>query len=363
MRNTKIALAVLALVASTAAMAEGATVYGTIDASVTKSSNDQTAFDGTGNWAGSIFGFTGSEDIEGGLKATYALELGFNGGSGRMANGGTTGVVDAVGGTSNANTTVFNRQANIGLSGDFGSIKGGLQVSPYIVSVLSSGVATNNESFYVPLFVISGSASLTTDGATVPSTGGFFIPNSVSYSTPNIGGFSATALTAMNKPVTASTATTVINANKYTAYNVGYAAGDVRANFGYEDANTNALAGGASKNYSVTGSYQLGAVGLSAGYISHTNVTTPANDKNTYAMGAAFDASEKIQLSANYAKNNLAAAQTLSVLGAQYKLSKTTALYTTIGRGTNGAVALYSGATGGTGVTTTSYAVGMYKSF
>lgn len=367
MKKTQFALAALALVASTAAFADGATVYGTIDASVTKSSNDQTAFDGSGNWAGSIFGFTGSEDIEGGLKATYALEVGLNAGSGRMANGGTAGTVNSSGaaGTATAasgTSTVFNRQANIGLAGDFGAIKAGLQVSPYIVSVLSSGVATNNESFYVPLFVISGSAAATTDGSFGASTGGFFIPNSVSYSTPNIGGFSATALTALNNPSTASTATAVINANKYTAYNVGYAAGDIRANFGYEDANSNAFAGGASKNYSITGSYQLGAIGLSAGYIDHKNVATPANDKHTYAMGAAFDASEKIQLSANYAKNNLAASQSLTVLGAQYKLSKTTALYTTIGRGTNGAVALYSGASTSTG-TTTSYAVGMYKSF
>ena len=363
MRNTKIALAVLALVASTAAMADGATVYGTIDASVTKSSNDATAFDGSGNWAGSIFGFTGSEDIEGGLKATYALEVGLNAGSGRMANGGTSGVV--TGANNTASSTVFNRQANIGLSGEFGAIKAGLQVSPYIVSVLSSGVATNNESFYVPLFKISHSAAATVDGNAaggVGSTGGFFIPNAVSYSTPSIGGFSATALTALSYPSVQSTNTSVKDAQKYSAYSASYAAGDVRVGAAFEDANTNVFAGGTeTKNYAVSGSYQLGAVGLSTAYINNKNVATNVSF-NTYSLGAAFDASEKIQLSANYAKNNLAQSQSLTVLGAQYKLSKTTALYTTIGRGTNGAVALYSGASSTTG-DTTSYAVGMYKSF
>ena len=364
MKKTQFALAALALVASTAAFANGATVYGTIDASVTKSSNDQTAFDGSGNWAGSIFGFTGSEDIEGGLKATYALEVGLNAGTGRMANGGTSGVVSGANNT--ASSTVFNRQANIGLAGEFGAIKAGLQVSPYIVSVLSSGVATNNESFYVPLFAISGSFAATVDGNAnggVGSTGGFFIPNSVSYSTPSIGGFSATALTALNNPKTTSTSTSTIDSNKYSAYSASYSAGDVRVGAAYENANTNLLTGGTeSKNIALSGSYQLGAIGLSAAYIDHKDAVASANDKRTYSLGAAFDASEKIQLSANYAKNNMAASQSLAVVGAQYKLSKTTALYTTIGRGTNGAVALYSGASTTTG-TTTSYAVGMYKSF
>jgi len=365
MKKTQFALAALALVASTAAFANGATVYGTIDASVTKSTGDVMAFDGTGNWAGSIFGFTGSEDIEGGLKATYALEVGLNAGTGRMANGGTAAASAPDSSSTNVTSTVFNRQANVGLAGDFGAIKAGLQVSPYIVSVLSSGVATNNESFYVPLFLISGSAAATFDASSSGSTAGFFIPNAVSYSTPSIGGFSATALTALSYPSVPSTNTTIKDGQKYTAYSASYTAGDVKVGAAFENANTNLLTTGAteSKNIAISGSYQLGAVGLSAAYIDHKDTVTTANDKRTYSLGAAFDASEKIQLSANYAKNNAAAAQSLTVLGAQYKLSKTTALYTTIGRGTNGAVALYSGATGGTGVTTTSYAVGMYKSF
>ena len=362
MKKTQFALAALALVASTAAMAES-TVYGTIDASVTKSSNDTTAFDGSGNWAGSIFGFTGSEEIEGGLKATYQLEVGLNAGSGRMANGGTSSTTSIGDNTKSVTSTVFNRAANIGLAGEFGAVKAGLQVSPYIVSVLSSGVATNNESFYVPLFVISGSAAATVDANTTGSTAGFFIPNAVSYTTPSIGGFSATALTALSYPGIKSTDTANKDAQKYSAYSASYAAGDVRVGAAFEDANTNFLAGGTeTKNYSVSGSYQMGAVGLSTAYIDHKDVVTKANDKHTYSFGAAYDASEKIQLSANYAKNNLAASQSLAVVGAQYKLSKTTALYTTIGRGTNGAVALYSGASTTTG-TTTSYAVGMYKSF
>ena len=239
MKKTQFALAALALVASTAAFANGATVYGTIDVSAAKATDQATAFDGSGNWAGSIFGFTGSEEVDGGLKVTYALEVGLNAGTGRMANGGT-GAASAADATSgNVTSTVFNRQANVGLAGDFGSIKAGLQLSPYIASVVGTGVATNNESFYVPFLAMSGSAAATFDVSNGSSTGGFFIPNSVSYTTPNIGGFSATGLMAISRQGVANTATADKDAQKYATYAVSYAAGDVRVGAAYENANSN----------------------------------------------------------------------------------------------------------------------------
>ena len=378
MRNTKIALAVLALVASTAAMADGATVYGTLDVSGSKLTNQATAFDGSGNWAGSIFGFTGSEEVDGGLKVTYALELGLNAGSGRGANGGTVGGVDstatgsAAGTATAAGSSVFNRQANVGLAGDFGSIKAGLQLSPYIASIVGTGVATNNESYYVNLLAMSGSASATFDLNRTGSTGGFFIPNSVSYTTPNIGGFSATALTALSYSGIASSDTAAKNEQKYSSYSVSYSAGDIRVSGAYESANTNLLAGLAeSSNMALSATYHMGPARISGAYIDHNRAANNTNDFRTYSLGAAFDATDKIELSANYAATNATTKSTLAVVGAQYKLSKSTALYTTIGRGTNGVSPLYStfGANTGTGTgnaagaDTTGYAVGMYKSF
>jgi predicted porin len=378
MRNTKIALAVLALVASTAAMAE-TTVYGTLDVSAAKLTNQATAFDGSGNWAGSIFGFTGSEEVDGGLKVTYALELGLNAGSGRMANGGTAGGIDstasgsAAGTATSAGSTVFNRQANVGLAGDFGSIKAGLQLSPYIASVVGTGVATNNESYYVNLLAMSGSASATVDGTRAGSTGGFFIPNSVSYTTPNIGGFSATALTALSNSGVASSDTTAVNEQKYSSYSVSYSAGDIRVSGAYESARTNLLAGLAeSSNMAISATYHMGPARIAGAYIDHNRAANNTNDFRTYSLGAAFDATDKIELSANYASTNATTKSTLAVAGAQYKLSKSTALYATVGRGTNGVSPLYStfGANVGTGTgntsssaDTTGYAVGMYKSF
>jgi predicted porin len=360
MKKTQFALAALALVASTAAFANGATVYGTIDASVTKSSNDQTAFDGSGNWAGSIFGFTGSEDIEGGLKANYTLEMGLNAGTGRRANGGTV-INDAL------SSSFANRQANVGLSGEFGSVKAGLQLSPYIASVVGTGVTTNNESFYVPMLAMSGSVAGTFDPSSLvtTTTGGFFIPNSVSYSTPSIGGFSASALKQFNGAAIASTtAAATKDRADYSAYTAGFSAGDVRVGLAYEDANRNVIsetALGQSKNTAVTAGYTMGAVNLAAAYINHKDVATNTSF-NTYSLSGATDVSEKVQLSLNYAKNSKTLAQSRTVAGAQYRLSKSTALYATAGRGTNGLTPLYSGSSNTTG-DVTAYAVGMYKSF
>ena len=362
MKKTQFALAALALVASTAAFANGATVYGTIDVSAAKATDQATAFDGSGNWAGSIFGFTGSEEVDGGLKVTYALEVGLNAGTGRMANGGTGAASAADATSSNVTSTVFNRQANVGLAGDFGSIKAGLQLSPYIASVVGTGVATNNESFYVPFLAMSGSAAATFDVSNGSSTGGFFIPNSVSYTTPNIGGFSATGLMAISRQGVANTATADKDAQKYATYAVSYAAGDVRVGAAYENANSNLLVGGTeTKNMALTGAYHMGQARLAVAYIDAKNVAANTSFR-TYSIGGAFDATDKIELSANYAATNESTRSTLAVLGAQYKLSKSTAMYLTAGRGTNGVSPLYS-TFGGTTGDTTGYAVGMYKSF
>jgi predicted porin len=370
MRNTKIALAVLALVASTAAMAE-AKVYGTLDVSAAKLTNQATAFDGSGNWAGSILGITGSEELEGGLKATYALELGINAGNGRMDNGGTAAAA-AANALGNVVGTVFNRQANVGLAGDFGSIKAGLQLSPYIASIVGNGVSTNNESYYVNLLAMSGSAAATRDTNVFGSTSGFFIPNSVSYSTPNISGFSATALTSLSRSGVPNSSTTVVENQKYTAYSVNYGAGDLRVSATMENANTNILVGlTESKNWALSSTYNIGPARISGAYINHKDVAANVSFR-TLSIGGAFDVSEKIELSANYARTNESPTKsTLAVFGAQYKLSKSTAMYLTAGRGTNGVSPLYStfGANTGTGTgnadgaSTTGYAVGMYKSF
>jgi predicted porin len=351
MRNTKIALAVLALVASTAAMAEGATVYGSLDASVAKTTGGNMSFDGSGNWSGSYFGISGSEDVDGGLKATYALEGGLNIGTGGQDNGGTS-AMNAAGSAAQTAGAVFNRQGNVGLSGDFGSVKVGMQLSPYI-GVVANATAGGN-SFFVPLLIMSSNrtadgASIT--GANATANGGFFIPNSVSYTTPSIGGFTGSVLSQVSAG---------LDANKYTAYSGNFSQGDVSVAAAYQS-KTNDYSSTAA-----TAGYQMGQLRLSAGYIMHSDTVT-TNDTNTYTVGAAYAVTEKATVNANYARNNATNAATITNLSAYYSLSKNTGLYATYSRGSNGAGTLYSTRGNGLGGASTAsengYAVGIRKMF
>ena len=95
MKKSLIALAALATVATAAQAQSSVTVYGLMDAGVRVDSNDtgtgqsQTSF-GNGVLATSRLGFKGSEDLGGGMKANFNLEMGINGNAGSTSQGATS---------------------------------------------------------------------------------------------------------------------------------------------------------------------------------------------------------------------------------------------------------------------------------
>jgi predicted porin len=369
MRNTKIALAVLALVASTAAMAQ-ATVYGVVDAGVHQVDGNKTTFGGAGNWAGNIFGVSSSTDLDNGMKATANFELGYDLGTGNNgANGGITSSS-----TSNIDgNPFFNRKANLALSGDFGTVTAGLQITPFIPAAIGGSAITNNQSFYVTSLGLAGAGVAGSSGAAAaPVASGFFIPNSVQYSTPSIGGFSAKVL----GQVTGSTSNTNdTNNDKYMAYAGTYAAGDVTVNAGYQKRDGNftsgANAANAAANYTsmtVSGSYAMGATTIGAGYISHDlNTTATASTKTNVIYGlVAHKVSDTLIASLGYAQNNASTKASMLNIGLQYNLNSkgTTFLYATGGQGSKTAQGpIYGGQAGDATSNTKGYAVGVVKSF
>ena len=364
MKKTQFALAALALVASTAAMADGATVYGTLEAAVGNTTNSGgttqgTFFAGAGGWvAGNNIGFKGSEDLEGGMKATYQLEAGLNLNNGGVDNGGSS--------------NFFSRIAAIGLSSEMGTLTLGQQLSPYIAAQ-ASGTAGNGH-FFVNRIIMGGGTLLgglhnAAAGSSVTGMGGFFLPNAIVYSTPSIGGFSATIMQTMRNDVKQA-ATNGVNAiggttngglqsDSYTAGMVSGAFGDVNVAVGFQDRQNT------DKGYTGSASYTMGAATLSGNYTQHTEQGATA--VNSYSGSLAYKVTDPLTLSLQYARNNLASAQTLTNLGAQYSLSKRTSAFATYGRGTNGAQSLYDNRVQYTGntVTTTSTttAVGLIHSF
>ncbi|WP_338639672.1 porin [Burkholderia pyrrocinia] len=120
---------------------------------------------------GAFWGITGEEDIGGGTKAIFTLESGLD-----TSNG-------AVG---NSNGNFFGRKAYIGLTGNFGTLKIGEQLSPFAFSFLevnprSSSYFGSGTLFYIDSVLVTGA----------------FTPNALTYTSPEIAGLQGSAMVAL----------------------------------------------------------------------------------------------------------------------------------------------------------------------
>ena len=113
MKKSLLALAVLGAFTGIASAQTSVTIYGVVDAGITREDNGVTTTNrlDSGNQSGSRLGFKGNEDLGGGLSAQFLLEQGFNVDTGTLGQGGR----------------MFGRQAYIGLTGNFGQLRLGRQ--------------------------------------------------------------------------------------------------------------------------------------------------------------------------------------------------------------------------------------------
>jgi predicted porin len=329
MRNTKIALAVLALVASTAAMAEGVTIYGTIDASIARNETG-TAFAGAGNSAGSIFGFKGSEDLGSGMKAGFNLESGINAGT------GSTGANGGVG------TATFNRQANVFVGSETATVTLGTQISPFITGMLTGVTGVGGNGAFVPGLARVDGGSLAGYSATHASlgavaatgagnTGGFFIGNAANLSV-NAGGVGVNVLYRVAGAATNTVAPASDKGSDYTAANVTGAIGGINLALAYQNiknvanADTAGFITGYSdrSNMAFAANTSLGDIRLNGVYsnnkiddVSHTG----------YLIGASMPLAGALSGGLTYAKSGLAALGSQTTASVQYNMSKATFAY------------------------------------
>ncbi|WER46089.1 porin [Cupriavidus sp. WKF15] len=120
MKKSAIVLAAGSLLAGSAFAQTSVTLYGIADVSLRYTNHADAAGHGLteltdGAITQSRWGLKGAEDLGNGLKAIFQLENGYSLDTGKM-NGASTG-------------QLFNRQAYVGLSGNFGAIKLGRQNS------------------------------------------------------------------------------------------------------------------------------------------------------------------------------------------------------------------------------------------
>ncbi|AIY40946.1 Outer membrane protein [Collimonas arenae] len=169
------ALSVLAAVAGAAhAQSSNVTIYGIVDSGIEFANNGKDSMSRvqSGSLAQSRIGFTGSEDLGGGLRALFTLENGFNVDNGTLAQTGL----------------LFGRQAFVGLGSSAGTVTLGRQYEPL-------------HSMYVK-FTTHAVGFGDGPAAYVPAIEDVRLDNSIKYVSPVFHGVSMTLFYALGENTT-----------------------------------------------------------------------------------------------------------------------------------------------------------------
>ncbi|WP_426195431.1 porin [Massilia sp. DWR3-1-1] len=109
MKKSLLAVALLGAFAGVAQAQTAVQIYGTVDAGVTKRSDQTLAI---GKRANNTLGFKGTEDLGNGLKALFQLEIRYEPDTGTIEQG-----------AGGVQRPLFQGQSRVGLQGDFGMIR------------------------------------------------------------------------------------------------------------------------------------------------------------------------------------------------------------------------------------------------
>lgn len=293
MKKTLIAMAVLA--ASGASMAQSSvTLYGVADIwlgsvkseETGSASLRQTKVD-SGGVATSRFGFKGSEDLGGGLKANFQLEQGIN-----IDNG-----------SAQDNTKAFSRQAWVGVSGGFGEVQLGKVWTSYD-DIRSSANDTFNANI---------AASFATWAPYNDRTN-----NGVKYTSPSFGGVSGSVTYSFGEDKTVAN-----GASSLASLGLQYANGPIFVGFAHQaekagpgtvlaiaDAlDITTVVRGTKATYNLlNGSYDFGVAKLVGGY-NTVKATEPGSTGNAkakeYNLGVEVPLAANLKLGAGYANSKL----------------------------------------------------------
>jgi predicted porin len=294
----QIALGLLAAAAATGAMAQSSvTVYGRLNVTVEsqKLGDDGDRIGEVQNNSSRI-GFKGTEDLGGGLKAGFQIEHGFDPTEGK------------------AGTQFWGRQAEVNLSGGFGSVRLG---------------TFTPESYYATADYISMHNHDTgTSADALYAFDTYVTNNKVGYASPVMGGFQLHASVAEGSPTTDRTYDLAAN----------YDAGPLHLGAGFSKQDD-------VKQFAVRGLYELGAFTVGA-YVQRASEDARGSRTNVRLSGMyAFGASEvhlNVGRTNEWSDLDESAATQLTV-GYNYNLSKRTKVYGFYTRLNDGDAAQYGG--------------------
>jgi predicted porin len=276
MKKSLIALAVLA--ASGAAMAQSTvTIYGVADAVIHKDKGVSATMT-SGGVSGSRLGFKGSEDLGGGLKATFKLEQGV-----KLIDGSSTG---------------FNRESTVGLAGGFGEVRIGRMSTAF-----DEFAGVTNPVFDSVLSPTNVFVGYKTDR----------INQGIYYASPSFGGFSAAASYNLEQ---------VAGSQNVLSLAANYEAGPLAVGVVYQDEGDNAN----ETQTRFNAAYDFGAFKLMGGY---GMVDAAVNDTKQYTIGADMPLASNLVLSAGIASSKTDTKKRVTgySVGAAYSLSKRTTVY------------------------------------
>jgi predicted porin len=317
MKKSLLAIAVLGAFCGAASAQTNVTVYGSIDAGLRNETNTNAKGDSVlsmasnGTYRSNRLGFKGVEDLGGGLKAHFNLETGFKTGTGELNN--TTGVL-------------FQRQANVGISGAYGDLTLGRQ---YTVAFKTIG-AFDPFQFKYPGVTYA-----------ISSTAGTRNSNDIQY-TGKFGAVTARAEYALGE-VAGSTS----NGAKQ-AIGASYEQGPVQLGASYTTSKQNVGTSTTPNyqdydHYAIGGAYTFGAATAYVGYVDEKQATATVDNTSKWTWaGVSYKLSPKVELTGAWYRTkafNTKASKTVAagdakkdlyMIGATYALSKRTTLYSDI---------------------------------
>ncbi|BCN40512.1 porin [Alicycliphilus denitrificans] len=291
------------------------TLYGIVDTGVTRI-DDAGAGGGntllrSGNLLTSRFGFRGTEDLGGGLKALFNLEAGLN--------------VD----TGATSTPYFNRQSWVGLSSEsFGNVWMGR-----MLPIISDIFISSQQAPYL------GNTAAAIDGAAIGAGSSVArfnnmtqtrVDNAIKYQGPSLAGFKVHAMTALGEVAGSSSAGRILSLGG------SYNSESIEAGLAYHEKQCTDAGGCAAgkdkdKIFGVGGSYKFNGNRIGVVYTSQKNALNVAgNDADVFdllvrvpmgqvVLGAGYQyLNDKTSLNQDTSQVNLAAT---------YVLSKRTQLY------------------------------------
>jgi predicted porin len=325
MKKSLIALAVMAA-AGAASAQSSVTLFGIVDAVAEWGhGNNGNKFQITDSgYNSSRLGFRGTEDLGGGMSASFWLEAGMNNdnGTGDATNTNNQASGGALAGMGGSQGLTFNRRSTVSLAGHWGELRIGRDYTPQFWNLTvfdpfgTNGVGTNQ----MLNSIITGVTAVRASNSV-----GYFLP-------PNLGGFYGQVQYYTGENLSNAAGGTDDDGTG-VAGRIGFASGPFNVALGY---GRTSYAAGDVRQSNIGGQWDFGVARLQAQYSRDSNDATVAGgaDGQGWLIGAnvpvgpgeirvAYSRYSTDLNTANDPRTNKLA------IGYVHNLSKRTAIYTT----------------------------------